>query len=96
MITVIFTDPSKWPLTADASTFNLADVSDVKSITLTGDALLLAQMEFNGIPMPRHVNEWQDEQCTWYWTDAQFLAKNLPIAYKLNKENEPAPKQVKK
>ncbi len=86
MITVIFADPSKWPLTCPIAEFELKVCDDVKAIILEGEALLLAAKEFMGLPMPVFINEYQDAKMTWYWVDAQFLARNLPTAYRLNKE----------
>lgn len=86
MITVIFADKNKWPLTTDISNYSLTDCDDVKSITLEGEALLLAAKEFKGLPMPVYINEYQDAKVTWYWVDAQFLARNLSTAYRINKE----------
>lgn len=86
MITIVFADPTKWPLTIAIEDYSLMDCDDVKSITLEGDALLLAHKEFQGIPMPIFINEYQDSKMTWYWVDAQFLARNLSTAYQRNKE----------
>lgn len=84
MVTIVFTDPKKWPLVTQLDNYSLADCSDVKSVTLEGEALILVAMEFIGVPMPKYANEWQDNKVTWFWTDAQFIAANLANAYAIN------------
>ena len=87
MITIGFADSTKWPLLVSISAYKApVDCSDIKTVTLEGDALAIAAMEFAGLPMPKYANEWQDEKVTWYWTDAQFIAANLAKAYEVNKD----------
>lgn len=86
MLTIVFTDVNKWPLVTPIENYNLLDVSDVKSVTLEGEALLIAHKELAGLPMPKYVNEWEDSKVTWFWTDAQFIAANIARAFAINKD----------
>lgn len=86
MITIIFDGPGEWPLQLEAKDVSptTAVGKPIKSVTATDDDLALIHMELIGLPMPRHINEWNT--CTWYWTDAQFIVANIQQAWKINKE----------
>ena len=84
MLTITFADPAKWPLVSALEAYSAIDCSDVKTVTLEGDALELVALEFMNFPLPRYCNEWN--KMTWWWTDAQFICANIAEAYKINKE----------
>lgn len=74
-----------WPLKfKNCDEFNMVNDETVKAVVLSGNALLVAHMEFVGLPMPKYINEF--DSVTWYWGDAAFIVANLKAAYEVNKD----------
>jgi hypothetical protein len=85
VITIQPADQTQWPVTLDSAELcDPALAENTKSVKLSGDDLLLAAMEFVGIPMPKYKNEY--ETMTWYWADAQFIVANIQNAHNVNKD----------
>jgi hypothetical protein len=86
MITVTFDNPADWPIQCKAKEVDpsLLLTKSVKALTATDEDLTLIHMELVGLPLPRHINEWNT--CTWFWTDAQFIVANIQAAYNVNQE----------
>jgi hypothetical protein len=86
MILITFHGNDQWPIKLD----NAEEVSpelarNAYSVTVQGfDDLQLLKLEFDGLPMPRYINEW--DEFTWYWTDAATIIGNIRNAALINKE----------
>lgn len=84
MVTIGHSKPGAWPWSGTVEEMPVVVASDVQFVTLTGDALLLAHMEFTGLPGVKYINEY--DQLTWYWGDAAFIVANLKQAWEVNKD----------
>lgn len=87
MITIAYNTPEKWSVTIEsAKDCGCAQATpDVRSVTVSGDDLDLLYLEFVGLPLPRHIGDWEGRSLQFWWTDAMFILSNIKAAYEVNK-----------
>lgn len=90
MITIAYSDPSKWPASiAGKDCKPELATPDIRSVTVSGDELGVVCLELTGIPLPKYVSDWLDGPgMTWWWTDAVFIISNYEQAALLNKKGQ--------
>lgn len=89
MITIKYADSARWPLKVESAKFCVSElaISEVQSVVVSGDDLDLLFLEFVGLPLPRHIGDWEGRCLQFWWTDAMFILSNIKDAYEVNKAN---------